>query len=120
MTAPDKATAARLADDPRRFKIVDQLNWRDEVAAFLRTLAAQPDDAAAGDAVWRPIETALKDGSPMLLAKIVGHIEHPTALWWVAKGHWSAKWNNWNDGLEPSGLAGPTHWQPIQPLRVQP
>lgn len=34
-------------------------------------------------------------------------------LWWVSAGYWSDKWENWNDGIEPSGLAGPTHWAEI-------
>lgn len=62
---------------------------------------------------WQPIETAPKDGTDLLLAKIVGHIDHPTALWWLFKGSWSLKWNKWWDGIEPCGLSGPTHWMPI-------
>jgi hypothetical protein len=62
---------------------------------------------------WRSIETAPRDGTKILLAKIVGHPDHDTALWWVARGSWSSKWKNWNDGVEPCGLAGPTHWLPV-------
>lgn len=79
------------------------LDQRDYIAAALR-------EARAMGPEWQPIETAKKDGSWMLLAKIVGHPDHPTALWWVCRGHWSARWNNWNDGIEPCGLAGPTHY----------
>lgn len=67
---------------------------------------------------WRPIETAPKDGTKILLAKIVGHPDHDTALWWACRGFWSNKWNNWNDGIEPSGLAGPTHWVPVNGRHV--
>lgn len=67
-------------------------------------------EARAMGPEWRPIETAKKDGSWMLLAKIVGHPAHPMSLWWVCCGHWSARWNNWNDGIEPSGLSDPTHY----------
>lgn len=63
---------------------------------------------------WRVIdETTPRDGTRILLAKIVGHPDHETALWWATIGHWSSKWNNWNDGIEPAGLASPTHWLPI-------
>lgn len=62
---------------------------------------------------WRNIVTAPRDGTRVLLGKIVGHPDHPTALWWATMGHWSAKWNNWNDGIEPCGLADPTHWMPM-------
>lgn len=64
---------------------------------------------------WRPIETAPKDGARIILAKIVGHPAHPTSLWWACAGHWSDRWGNWNDGVEPCGLAGPTHWMPLPP-----
>lgn len=59
---------------------------------------------------WHPIETAQKDGTDLILSKWVGHSDHTTALWWITRGHWSSRFNNWNDGVEPSGLAGPTHW----------
>jgi len=63
--------------------------------------------------LWRLIdENTPRDGTKILLAKIVGHPDHDTALWWVCRGFWSEKWNNWNDGIEPSGLADPTHWLP--------
>lgn len=64
---------------------------------------------------WRPIESAPKDGTRLMLAKIVGHPANPTALWWACAGLWSDRWNNWNDGVEPCGLAGPTHWLPLPP-----
>lgn len=59
---------------------------------------------------WRLIETAPKDGTPLILSKWAGHTEHPTALLWITRGHWSTKWSNWSDGIEPCGLADPTHW----------
>lgn len=62
---------------------------------------------------WRDIASAPRDGTKILLAKIVGHPDHPTALWWATRGYWSDKWKNWNDGFEPSGLADPTHWLPM-------
>lgn len=74
---------------------------------FLRALERQQ---------WHPINTAPMDGTKILLAKIVGHIDHPTAIWWVIQGHWSEKWQNWNDGSEPCGLSSPTHWMPVSRL----
>lgn len=63
---------------------------------------------------WQPIETAPKDGTKVLLARI-GRNEagKDLGIWWACKGFWSARWNNWNDGCEPCGLAGPTHWMPL-------
>lgn len=72
-----------------------------------------PPDAQPAPERWQPITTAPRDGTKVLLAKIVGHIDHPTAIWWVVQGFWSDKWHNWNDGIEPSGLAGPTYWMPV-------
>jgi hypothetical protein len=63
---------------------------------------------------WRVVdENTPRDGTRILLAKIVGHPDHETSLWWATVGHWSSKWNNWNDGIEPAGLVTPTHWLPI-------
>jgi hypothetical protein len=63
---------------------------------------------------WQVIdENTPRDGTRILLAKIVGHPDHETALWWATVGHWSSKWNNWNDGIEPAGLVPPTHWLPV-------
>lgn len=84
---------------------------------------------------WQPIETAPKDGTRILLARH-GWLNHSDAeygteqwskdiwdnakrkydLWWACTGFWSAKWKNWNDGMEPSGLSDPTHWMPTPPL----
>jgi len=84
---------------------------------------------------WRDVESAPKDGSKILLAKygwsndagdavqgsdewkrrILDQTRRKYGLWWCVAGHWSARWNNWNDGVEPSGLAGPTHWMPLPP-----
>ena len=76
-------------------------------------MTRRDDDPAPPADGWRPIETAPKDGTRIVLAKYVGHFDHPTALWWMLLGMWSTKWSNWNDGIEPCGLAGPTHWRPI-------
>lgn len=62
---------------------------------------------------WRPIETAPKDGTRLLLAKFAGHPDHESCLWWCVTGHWSSKWKNWNDGIEPCGLADPSHWMHV-------
>lgn len=64
----------------------------------------------------RSIETALKDGSRMLLALCDGgHV------YWCVTGVWSDRFKNWNDGMEPAGLADPTHWMPLpSPPKVTP
>lgn len=84
--------------------------YADEVTADLAALLSYVEGMK-----WRPIESAPKDGTRLMLAKIVGHPANPTALWWACAGLWSDRWNNWNDGVEPCGLAGPTHWLPLPP-----
>lgn len=61
---------------------------------------------------WKPIDAAPRDRR-ILLAKIVGHPAHETAIWWVSIGEWSQRWDRWWDTVDPSGLAGPTHWMPL-------
>jgi hypothetical protein len=85
----------------------------------LRALLSAPL-AASG---WQPIETAPKDGTRILLAKIgatnavpgLGIKAREPHVWWACTGHWSEKWKNWNDGIEPCGLAGPNYWHPLPP-----
>jgi len=62
---------------------------------------------------WMGIDSAPKDGSRILLAKFSGHPERESCLCWCVAGEWSLKWNNWNDGVEPAGLAEPTHWMRV-------
>lgn len=77
--------------------------------------------AALAEREWRPIESAPRDGTKLLLAKIAPveaapefGIEHkPTFVWWCCQGWWSDKFAKWYDGVEPSGLAAPNFWQPL-------
>lgn len=83
---------------------------------------------------WQDIATAPKDGTRILLARYgwtvsMDGVEQGSAEWrarlfddmaprehrllWMTNGHWSAQWENWNDGCEPCGLASPTHWMPV-------
>lgn len=113
-----------MADDlVKRLRAVEGQDWehtltynglRLEAAATIDELRARILELEA-ERQWRPMETAPKDGSRILLAKIVGHPSHPTALWWAVAGHWSEKWSNWNDDVEPCGLASPNYWQPLPP-----
>jgi hypothetical protein len=77
---------------------------------------------AAAPSAWQPIETAPRDGERIVLAKYdwahglsaFGPSDVQIyGLWWMTVGYWSDKWLNWNDGIEPSGLASPTHWMPL-------
>ncbi len=68
---------------------------------------------------WQPIETAPKDGTRIVLAKF-NATPGFTELWWLTLGHWSEKWGNWNDGIEPCGLAGPNFWVSLDTLPEPP
>jgi len=58
--------------------------------------------------VWKSIVTAPKDETRLILSKWVGHVDNPTALWWITRGYWSPRFKNWTDGIDE--IAEPTHW----------
>ena len=74
-----------------------------------------------GELEWQPIENAPKDGTKILLGRIMATAgipefnmpEREPHIWWAIYGFWAKRYNNWNDGVEPSGLAEPTHWMPL-------
>ena len=67
-----------------------------------------PLRAALARRSWQSIETAPQIDVRILLARIEGG-----RVCWVCTGGWSAKYQRWWDGVEPCGLAGPTHWMCI-------
>ena len=88
-----------------------------------------------GDSWWYEISDNTPRDRKILLAKIVPHFElsepdHKGGLpnskrdgrrvWWACTGSWSEKYKRWWDGIEPSGLAGPTHYMDIPPLPSPP
>ena len=59
---------------------------------------------------WRSLESAPKDGEWFEIGTWVDG-----RCWWLCKAQWSSRWARWWDGIEPCGLASPTHWRPIGP-----
>jgi len=64
---------------------------------------------------WMPIETAPRDGTPVLLWVGVGMSEP-----WAQTGRWhnallTNGWAGWVDTYQDEDLAEPTHWTPLPP-----
>ena len=77
----------------------------ENMAAAIRALPL-PSATKAGE--WRPIETAPKDGEPVLIA-----CDRTGSIRWAV---WSG--GMWRDGQvvaggRASGVPKPTHWQPL-------
>ena len=73
---------------------------------------------------WQPIETAPRDGTRIILAKIIPADEDREAgVWWVCGGRWQTehilsgtggkirRQAQWTDGVD--NLGEPTHWMPL-------
>jgi len=73
---------------------------------------------------WQDISTAPKDGSKVILAKIIPASEDREAsVWWSCMGHWRdetplsgtggkiRRSAAWTDGMD--NLGAPTHWMPV-------
>lgn len=67
---------------------------------------------------WRPIETAPKDGTPVLVARNLDDWWGWNVGWatWEGEGYVSG-WVSRGFGETPGnlGLAHPTHWMPLPP-----
>lgn len=125
-------------DDTGRLKILREIEEESKFvpSQFERGSMADVIREVTASMSWQPIVSAPKDGRRILLARFgywndPGGTEYGTEEWrknvwdnsrrvyslfWVVVGHWSAKWNNWNDGTEPAGLNAPTHFMPLPPL----
>ena len=73
---------------------------------------------------WQDISTAPKDGSKVILAKIIPASEDREAfVWWACMGHWRDETPlfgtggkilcsaAWTDGMD--NLGAPSHWMPV-------
>lgn len=104
-----------------------------ETGLAVHLLSTDPSEDSAPQG-WQPIDgDTPRDGSTILLARFAWLTDvsdlgdDPKApeyrerlfndnapkvyhLCWTCGGFWSSKYNNWNDGIEPCGLARPTHW----------
>lgn len=66
----------------------------------------------------RPIETAPKDDTKILVCQIgraydpvAGAVEDEERIWWVSCGYYNERGDYWSDGIER--LVRPTHWCPL-------
>lgn len=62
---------------------------------------------------WRPIETAPKDGTPILAYWPIMQIYKVRVGSWQRASHGPGYWAAWNGGVKFSQRNPPTHWQPL-------
>lgn len=109
MTPTDLAAAKRAAQS-----LIWQEDDPDDAKAVLvaRAFAAllEERNAVLAERQWRPIETAPKDGTMIML----GHPDFPAEAGWWEYGSW---FQGWCCGGHRSDMYGPsfepTHWQPV-------
>ncbi len=65
-------------------------------------------DCGAGG--WQPIETAPRDGTPVLIMVPLLSNEPLIGCWNKVFCEWQ---DQWNDALDEGGNEVPTHWQPL-------
>jgi hypothetical protein len=64
---------------------------------------------------WKPIETAPKDGTPILAlyADAWGMRRYSVRYW--STGNWESGKEGWSDEWRQLRKDQPTHWQPLPP-----
>jgi len=104
---PQRLTPAELLDWAGALEEHDYLP---ELSRKLRAHAAYLETQE-----WQPIETAPKDGTPILLATFKnGAVEHiDEGCWEVIDEGWESNirpYHGWVSNTWPFGDTGPTHW----------
>lgn len=73
------------------------------------TERAVPDSCDSNG--WRPIETAPKDGTAVLL-----YADSWELTWGIQAGRfYDGEWMCWGGAVPENDEDGPTHWQPLPP-----
>lgn len=81
--------------------------------------------------MWRPIKSAPRDGTKIILAKIFPATDVRKAeVWWACMGFWLVRRANpgmlgegtdyvaaWTDGVDT--LGNPTHWMPVPAFKLE-
>ncbi len=107
---------------------VDPKAVRDAYAAYIenqqnssrlypRTCFEAGYEAAAQGQEWRDIESAPRDGTWIVVSQWNREEVRFTRMFWASIAQWTERWSTprWWDGVEPSGLAEPTHWMATVP-----
>ena len=84
--------------------------WRDMLSAALSVAPSAPSQGG-----WRGIESAPRDGTRLILSRWNTEEVPFTRMFWASHGEWSDRWQKWWDGIEPCGLASPTHFMLVTP-----
>lgn len=125
MTIPQ--SPAERADAKRWMQIADQraIEVAELKVELQRLRSAQPAPQVPSGfqadidtaARWRPIATAPKDGSVVLLWLGSPWSEPRTAYWYEPWANWQPQGVRPDPNEDASGIGGavPTHWQPLPP-----
>lgn len=120
ISAFDSAERQARWGSPKKGRGFELPEWEKAIARYRAMLAASPAPAVV-DAGWRPIETAPKDGTEILLFTSHMGDDFCDAFDSVQIGYWDQ--GNISPGVHPvfhrepgwhlQKIGNPTHWQPL-------
>jgi hypothetical protein len=100
------AQFAKMVRDRRHAKLPPISDFELDAAAFFKTHGPTILRALEQREGWQPIESAPRDGMPILVCRYEGGV-----VWWICASKYHKPVGFY--GLHGDAIGTPTHWQPL-------